>query len=415
MVSSLMKHLEGNNLLHNNQHGFRQKRSCETQLLDFTHSLTSSMHLGVQTDVVVMDFAKAFDTVPHPHLMIKLRRLGVDETTIGWIESFLRDLSQRVVLEGVSSKEVPVLSGVPQGSVIGPVLFLAYINDLPNGLTSDIRLFADDTVLCREVKSISDAADLQADLHKLEEWSNKWLLRFHPDKCQVLRVSRGRRTITHHYTLFGTKLQDTESIKYLGVNITSDLRWNKQVDAVRSRANSKLGFLRRNVRVASTQLKSQLYSTVVRSGLEYASTVWCPHEAKLINGLESVQRRAARWAVNRYERKASVTQMLAELKWHTLEQRRIHSRLVMLFKIFHGLALVQHNSLSHATNSSTRHSRNTNQYTYTPFQPRTNYFKYSFFPHTVSQWNSLPLNILEAPTVEVFKARLLQAAATRAI
>ena len=284
------------------------------------------------------------------------------------------------------------MSGVPQGSVIGPVLFLAYINDLPRNLTSHIRLFADDTVLSREIRSESDASALQADLHKLEEWSNKWLLRFHPDKCQVLHVSRARNKLTNPYTLFGTQLQVTESIKYLGINITSDLRWNKQVDAVRSKANSKLGFLRRNVRVASTQLKSQLYSTVVRSGLEYASSVWSPHEAKLVNGLEAVQRRAARWAVNRYQRKASVTQMLAELGWPTLEQRRNHSRLVMLFKILHGLAYVQHNFLLHA--SYARHSRHINQHTFTPFQPRTNYYKYSFFPHTVSQWNALPLNAL---------------------
>ena len=237
-------------------------------------------------------------------------------------------------------------------------------------------------------------------------------MKFHPDKCQVLHVTRARKKILHPYTLFRSKLQETDSIKYLGINITSDLRWNKQIDMVKSKANSKLGFLRRNVRVASTRLKAQLYSTVVRSNLEYAASVWSPHEAKLINSLETVQRRAVRWALHRYQRTASVRQMLAELGWQTLEQRRTHSRLLMLFKISHGLACVPHAFLSHPPN--TRHSRHTNTLSYALFQPRTNYFKYSFFPYTVSQWNALPLNVLEAPSVESFKARLQQAAATPA-
>ena len=411
IVSSLMRHMEGNSLIHDNQHGFRQRRSCETQLIDFIHKLSSSMHDGTQTDIVVMDFAKAFDTVPHTHLLLKLRRLGVDPTTTGWISSFLKGRRQRVVLDGVMSSEVPVVSGVPQGSVLGPILFLAYINDLPHGLSSDIRLFADDTVICREIKSDADGVALQEDLERLEAWSRKWLLKFHPNKCQVLRVTRARRSFVRPYKLFGADLQETTSIKYLGITISSDLRWNQQIDNARAKANKKLGFLRRNVRIGSTQLKSQLYSTVVRSGLEYGSTIWSPHEAKLINSLESVQRRAARWAVARYRRTDSVSRMLEELGWKTLEQRRFHDRLIMMFKIIHGLAYVPHNFLSQP--SHTRHSRNTNKHTYALFHTRTNYFKYSFFPYTVSQWNALPVDILDAPTVEAFKARLQQAAATR--
>jgi len=360
---------------------------------------------------VVLDFAKAFDTVPHCHLLLKLKQLGIDSTTTRWIGSFLRGRKQRVVLDGIMSSEVEVASGVPQGSVIGPILFLAYINDLPQGITSDIRLFADDTVICREIRSDSDAEALQQDLHQLEAWSRRWLLMFHPNKCQVLRVTRSRQPFARSYTLFDTGLQETDSIKYLGVNISADLRWNKQVDAVRAKASRKLGFLRRNVKIASTRLKAQLYSTIIRSGMEYASTVWSPHEAKLINSLEAVQRRAARWAVARYQRTASVTKMLEELGWQTLEQRRCHARLIMMFKIVHGLAHVPHTFLSQPT--PTRQSRNTHEHTFALFHTRTNYFKFSYFPLTVSQWNALPVSVLDAPTVESFKARLLKAAATR--
>ena len=147
IVSALMKHLEGNGLLHSNQHGFRSQRSCDTQLVDLSHQLVSALHDGTQTDVIALDFAKAFDTVPHTHLLFKLERLGVDSATRGWISSFLHGRRQRVLLDGEKSDEAAVLSGVPQGSVIGPVLFLAYINDLAQGISSDVRLFADDTII----------------------------------------------------------------------------------------------------------------------------------------------------------------------------------------------------------------------------------------------------------------------------
>jgi len=409
VVSALMKHLEGNGLLHSNQHGFRSQRSCDTQLVDFSHQLVSALHNGTQTDVIALDFAKAFDTVPHSHLLFKLERLGVDATTCGWIASFLHDRSQRVLLEGVKSSEVPVVSGVPQGSVIGPVLFLAYINDLAQGISSDVRLFADDTIISRPIHSEQDALALQEDLNKLEAWGRRWLMRFHPGKCQVLRVSRSRSKLQHPYSLLGTQLEGTDTINYLGITLSSDMRWTKHIDNVRAKANSKLGFLRRNVRIASPRLKSQLYSTVVRSSMEYASSVWSPHECKATDSLEMVQRRAARWVLHRYQRTASVTQMLSELSWLTLAERRRISRLLMLYKITHNLVYVPHAFLSRT--ASTQHTRFTNTHTFAPFQPRTNYYKYSFFPLAVSEWNSLPTSILDAPNVDLFKARLHQAAA----
>ena len=234
-------------------------------------------------------------------------------------------------------------------------------------------------------------------------------MKFHPGKCQVLRVSRSRTTLQHPYSLLGTQLQGTDTINYLGITLSSDMKWNKHIENVKAKANSKLGFLRRNVRIASPRLKSQLYTTVVRSSMEYAAPVWNPHEAKLVESLESVQRRAARWVLRRYDRTASVTQMLSQLGWLTLVERRRLSQLLMFYKICHGLVYVPHAFLSHTVN--TQHTRYTNTHTYAPFQPRTNYFKYSFFPLAVSEWNRLPATILNAPNVDVFKARLQQAAA----
>jgi len=415
VCSALMRHLEGHKLLHPNQHGFRQARSCETQLLDFTHSLLSNMHEGIQSDIIVMDFAKAFDMVPHNRLLLKLTRLGVDPQTVGWIGSFLKGRKQRVILNGESSEEVSVLSGVPQGSVLGPALFLAYINDLPQGLASEVRLFADDTVLCKEIRDHRDADILQSDLNRLEKWSEEWQMKFHPAKCHVLHVTRSRNVRKSIYTLHKTRLEVQESTKYLGVTLSSDLRWSKHINAVKAKASQKLGFLRRNMRVNSPHIKAQLYSCIVRSTMEYSSTVWSPHEEKYISSLESVQRKAARWVLNRHQRTESVSAMLTQLGWLSLAERRLINRLAMLYKITNCLAHVPHSFLTHST--QTRNTRHSNMHTFAPFAPRTDYFKYAFFPQTASLWNTLPSSVLTSPSVDVFRARLqqLQVARTLAV
>ena len=166
-----MKHLECNNILYMLQHGFRAKRSTETQLLTFVQDLYKNLRDNKQTDVIVMDFAEAFDKVSHKKLIRKLKEYGINSSINQWMESFLYQRQQRVVCEGEMSSWAPVTSGVPQGSVIGPILFLVYINDLPAKLQSKVRLFADDTIVA--VTNETDAAILQKDLKLLEELMGK--------------------------------------------------------------------------------------------------------------------------------------------------------------------------------------------------------------------------------------------------
>ncbi len=149
VVKHILNHFDYNNILVDCQHGFRSRRSCETQLVTFVQELSQSMHGGTRTDVAIMDFSKAFDKVPHQRLLLKLNHYGVRGATLGWIEGFLSNRKQRVLVDGVTSPWASVHSGVPQGTVLGPLLFLAYINDLPNYTESPIRLFADDCLLYR--------------------------------------------------------------------------------------------------------------------------------------------------------------------------------------------------------------------------------------------------------------------------
>ena len=185
MVSNIMNHLDDNNLLTPFQHGFRSKHSCETQLISFTQEIFDNLEKGKQTDLIVMDFSKAFDKVDHNLLIYKLMKLGINKPVTSWISSFLKDRTQSVVVEGTHSSTLPVMSGVPQGSVLGPCLFLCFINDMPDAVKCRIRLFADDTVIYLTIDSNHDSENLQNDLAKLEQWEKDWSMEFNPDKCEV--------------------------------------------------------------------------------------------------------------------------------------------------------------------------------------------------------------------------------------
>jgi len=404
IVSSVMNHLDNHQALHPNQHGFRKGLSCETQLIEFSHALLQTMHSGHQTDIVVLDFAKAFDKVNHSKLIAKLEAYGIDTPTTHWIKSFLSQRSQSVVLDGVRSDSVPVTSGVPQGSVLGPALFLIYINDLPSCVASSVRLFADDTVLYRQVETTEDCEALQADLDALAKWEEEWDMKFHPAKCQVMHVHRKRSPLTHTYILHDTELQSTDHVKYLGVTLSHDMSWSRHISDVSSRANRALGFVRRNVKLRSPKIKEQIYKAIVRPHTEYAATVWAPHEAKHIQQLEMVQRRAARWTLNRHHNTSSVDRMLADLSWRSLAQRRTDSRLLMMFKITHSLVQVpQAQYLQPPPHTAVRRNHSL---TYSQIPARTNYLKYSFFPATVMVWNKLPNHLVNAPNINSFKSQV---------
>ena len=217
--------------------------------------------------------SKAFDKVPRKRLLLKLDHYGVRGKTLAWVDAFLSNRSQSVVVDGVSSNSAPVLSGVPQGSVLGPLLFLVYINDLPECVSSDTGLFADDTLLHHPVSSPADAVALQADLTSLEDWEEKWNMDFNPSKCEVLHITNKRNPVNSEYHLHGVKLGVTKGGKYLGVTIYPKLTWTKHIDKAVKKANGSRAFLQRNLRKCPRNIKELGYKTLVRPIIEYASTV----------------------------------------------------------------------------------------------------------------------------------------------
>ena len=217
MASHLVKHFDKHDLLYDLQHGFREKRSCDTQLTMLFEDLARNTSVGKQTDLILLDFSKAFDKVNHSKLIWKLHQYGIRGNALSWIRAFLGNRLQTVVIEGEESGSVPVSSVVPQGSVLGPILFLVFINDLPEKLSLQVRFFADDTAVYLTIGGLDDGTVLQNGLDKLSLWESQWDMEFNPSKCQVVRVTTARKAINTVYTLHGQILEVGTSARYLGL------------------------------------------------------------------------------------------------------------------------------------------------------------------------------------------------------
>ena len=403
ITSAIMTHAEVNNILYSNQHGFRKQRSCETQLIEFLEEVSTNLDEGKQTDVLIMDFAKAFDKVSHSLLTHKLQAYGITGKINQWIRNWLSNRSQSVIVEGNKSNPVSVDSGVPQGSVLGPSLFLYYINDIAHMLHSKIRLFADDTICYLVVNSMGDAQLLQDDLTKLGEWATKWRMEFHSDKCNVLTISNKRVPLQYTYMLNDRPLAHVKSAKYLGVKISHDLRWNAHIDSICTKANQTLGFLRRNVNLESVVIKERAYQTLVRPLLEFASVIWDPHTQTATKKIEMVQRRAARYVTSRSRNRSSVTDMLSGLKWRSLANRRKDARLSMFYKIVRGHVAVATSDLLKIPQRRTRHMHSDALQT---IRCRTEMRKMSYYPRTIRDWNNLPASVVLCKTPAAFRAQV---------
>jgi len=402
VTSHIMKFAESNNILYPLQHGFRKGRSCETQLLEFTDDITSNMEAGKQTDVLIMDFSKAFDKVSHSLLLHKLSHYGIKGRTNAWISAFLTNRTQAVVVEGATSDRANVESGVPQGSVLGPSLFLFYINDIPANTDSTVRLFADDTVAYMAITSTNDCQSLQSDLTKLEQWETRWKMQFHPDKCNVLSITRKKHPIKYNYILHNQVLQHVTSVKYLGITFNSDLTFGEHITNITNKANSTIGFLRRNLNIGSMHMKTLAYQSLVRPRIEYACTVWDPHTKQDIQRLEMVQRRAARFVSNRYRNRSSVGDMLERLEWPSLQDRRRVARLTMIYRIDRQLVAISNGRLV----PPRRFTRHMHPNSFQVPISNSDFRKWSFFPNTIRDWNNLPPDLASVGSLESFKTQL---------
>ena len=277
-----------------------------------------------------------------------------------------------------------VVSGVPQGTVLGPLLFSLHTNDITADTESEIRLFADDCVCYREIKDTDDTFKLQRDIDRLENWARKWGMRFQPVKCKMMQLTRKHlNKIQASYTLEGAVLDNVDNIKYLGVTITNDLKWNTHISNIFTKGNKTLGvFLFSCPQI----VKEAAYKGMVRPILEYGSSVLEPHPDKLQVELEKVQKRAARFVTRNYVYETgSMTGILGQLKWEFLKKRRKDNRLILLYKGLKGKARIPTDDLI----PKTRRGRNQHSLAFKIPSASKDVYKYSFFPQTIRDWNDL--------------------------
>ena len=337
----LVHALGGHNLLNDCQFGFRRKSSTVTLLLRAVHDWAESLERRNSTHCLFLDLAKAFDSVSHPRLLLKLEALGITDNILIWLKSFLTARRQRVVINGDFSSWIPVTSGVPQGSVLGPLLFLIYINDISSVVShSKIKLFADDVIIYKEIISPADAVLLQLDLSKVVQWAKKWLLRLNPDKCESIVLSNKRSPPVPNYYLDAKLISSKPVARYLGIFVDRHLNWNEHCKYVAARATRSLNFLRYSLFNCPAAVKSATYKCFVRPIMEYACPVWFLHTTKNINTLEHVQLRAARWAAGiRWNKSShcwskSSEDCVRELKWPPIHRRHTYFSICQVHDIF---------------------------------------------------------------------------------
>ena len=403
----LIEHLEANNLICENQHGFVTGKSCSTQLLETLENWTKILDERGSVDAIYMDFMKAFDCVPHRRLMLKLEALGVKGPVFNWIGNFLANRRQFVVVNNSCSQEANVTSGIPQGSVLGPILFVVYINDLPRVCSSSVKLFADDTKVFTRSDVEGATETLQEDLDKLQVWANTWLMKFHPEKCHVLKLGSKKSETTYSMSSRDTNgiekrvmLEESNHEKDLGVYVDNKLSFREHIHQITMKANRLVGIIRRTFDYLTEEMFVKLYKGIVRPIIEYGHSVYQPELKSLCQEIENVQRRATK--ILSTLRDKTYPERLRILGLPSLEHRRRRGDMIDLYKYIHGHYTANEPSFIVQENDRLRgHPLKLGKE-----QHRLRIRGNSFAVRVINSWNSLPEEVVTANTVNTFKTRL---------
>ena len=437
ITESILQHLVINNLEDLHQHGFTHGKSTVTNLIQALNVWSEALSHGIPVDVIYLDYEKAFDKVPHQRLLKELHRQGIRGQVLGWITDFLKERKQRVRINDNYSDYRTVLSGVPQGSVLGPTLFLLYVSQIPSLLKNFTSLFADDTklfsyLLDMHENSPSEMADgnlhttasLQNDINLITEWSEKFQMSFNLSKCHVLHLGhknpkipytmyKQHNTITTNngttYFLQFHKLDTVTEEVDLGVTVDQQLKFSKHTDTKLSKANKILGLIRHTFKYLNAETLTTLYQALVRPHVEYATPVWSPHLKGDKDKLEKLQRRATKLVPDLKDK--TYEERLRSLKLPTLEYRRLRADLILLYKYTHKFIKL------HTNTHCPKCKHNTNMLQPSLASHRGHNHKYQIHHHTgvrnrffttrvLNIWNKLNSNTVNAISINAFKSKL---------
>jgi hypothetical protein len=425
-----------NNLISPSQHGFVYSKSCATNLLEAFDTITAALSNNFEVIILLLDFLKAFDKVVHDLLLEKMRAYGFDDESINWTKAFLSNRTQRVVIGKSVSDWRDVLSGVPQGSVLGPLLFLIFINDMPTIVSHLCKLFADDTKLIAIIKDDQDRVQLQLDIDALVNWSKSWLMNFNEGKCKVLFFEKRKSNelnlafncadnddpncfVDPHNRHQRFTMQDSFGIPHileestverdLGIQVDNRLDWSSQIDHAKAKAYAALGRLKRTFVNWTPYTFRILFTVFVRPHLEFCATVWSPSNMGDIASLESVQKKATKLVPS--IRSLHYADRLAVLNLPTLEHRRIRGDLIQFFKCQSGINKVKWSNppLPHPSLFATGPANNIRGHDHRIVREaasNSNHRENFLTNRVIHRWNQLPSDIVKATSTQSFKNKL---------
>ena len=370
-----------------------------TQLMTTLNDWLKYLDDNEPVDAIYLDLQKAFDKVPHKRLLVKLEGYGISGNLLSWIGDFLSDRSQFVTVGGESSSTVPVTSGVPQGSVLGPTLFVYFINDMPDVLDCMVKIFADDTKAYFPVSTADQHEKLQQNIDKLLSWANQWQLQFNKGKCKVLHL--GKNNSVHTYTMDGNVLDSTDVEKDLGVHVDKDLSFDYHIKETVKKANKVAGMISRFIEYKDKSIMVPLFKSLVRSILEYGNVIWFPCMKKHTLLLENVQRRFTKKIKDVGE--LDYEDRLRLLKLPSLHFRRMRGDMIEVYKILHGLydSTTTKSLFTYSTSNTRGHALKLTKESF-----GTTVYQKFFTNRIINAWNSLPESIVLSGTLNIFKNAL---------
>lgn len=401
----LLDYLLRKQLISRKQHAFITKHSTATNLLECTHDWVVSIGKHMCTDVVYIDFSRAFDSIVFSKLLAKIAALGINGKLLQWISAFLHNRQQCVAIENCFSSVADVISRVPQGSVLGPVLFLIFINDIESvccGNTS-LQLFADDLKLYSSVNIGNISQSLQQSINNLVAWADRWQLGININKCAVLNVgSRNKIASGSKYFINHTLLIKTDSVSALGVEVDSNLSYNAHISTIVAKATQRVGVLFHGFVTRDINFMRKAYISYIRPLLEYNSVIWNPHLKQYITLIEKVQRRFTKRIPRLHD--LSYSERLAVINLEPLELRRLRFDLINYYKILHNQSPID--SLEHFNYYYPVASSRTDGPKLLKAAKGSNTIMFSFFNRAIDCWNSLPPDLRSCENLTTFKKRL---------
>ena len=403
-------YLTSNELLTKCQSGFRAKHSTVTSLLETTNKWSINIDNGLLNGVVFIDLKKAFDTIDHAILLDKLTHYGVDENTLRWFQSYLSGRTQRCCVNGHLSSSRPIKYGVPQGSIIGPLLFLVYINDLPNCLNNGLpSMYADDTNISFQSSNLTDLEDnMNNELSSLNSWLIANRLSLNIAKTEFMIIGSRQRLINHDVSnlnicVNNTQIKRVQHTKSLGLTIDENLTWKNHVDVICKKVSSGIGALKRVRRFMCRETAEKAYRGLLEPYFNYCCPVWDGIGSQSSSKLQKLQNRAARMIAEcTYEIYSS--SLLEELNWYKLSLNRKKHKAILMYKTINK-SVPQYLQDLFSLRSCPYSLRDNENKLFVP-KPRTDYLKRSFSYDGAVLWNSLPTQLRSAQSLGVFKRGL---------